>query len=126
MSTTDTAAPAASSTPSIAQKFEQAALAIVTSLEKVVATSDAEQLVENLVHAVLNGIVDGVELASPPGIVSIEKMAFPWLVTKGDAAADGLIHVLFAKLSAKVGATAPAPSPSALPTDPAAAVNAIG
>lgn len=113
-----------SSTQTTAQKFEAAALAVVSHLKQVLAQSDAEKLVEDLVQALADGIVAGVELASPPGIVSIEKMALPWLEQKGVAAADGLIHVLFAKLAAK-SSTPAANVVAATPEGAAQAVNAL-
>ena len=102
-----------------AQKFEEAALAVVSHLKQVLAESDAEKLVEDLVQALADGIVAGVELVSPPGISSIEKLALPWAEAKGVAAADGLIEKLFAKLAAK------APAAPVATTDPAKAINAL-
>jgi hypothetical protein len=113
-----------STTPqTAAEKFKSAALAVVNQLKVTVAQSDAEKLVEDLAHALLHGIVAGVELVSPPGILSIEKLAFPWLETKGDAAADGLIHVLFAKLGEKASGAGPAVVDSG--ASPAAQLNAL-
>ena len=108
-----------------AEKLKQAALTIVSHLKQVIAEGDAEKLVEDVVQAVADGIVEGIELVSPPLLVAGEKMVLPWAEGKAVAAADGLIEQVFAKLGAKVPAPAPVPEPTRSAEGAAQAVNAL-
>lgn len=104
-----------------AEKLKQAATTIVGHLKQVVTESDAEKLVEDVVQAVADGIVEGIELVSPPLLVAGEKLVLPWAEKKAVAAADGLIEQVFAKLGAKATAS----SIAATDASPAAKLNAL-
>lgn len=109
-----------------AQKFKQAAFILVSHLKQVIAEGDAEKLVEDFVQAAMDGIVDGIELVSPPLLVPVEKMVLPWAEKKAIASADGLIETLFAKVAAKPASSpAPSPEPTRSPEGAAGAINAL-